>query len=245
MPSFISELTSRYLMNESSGVMVDTIGSKDSDSPAGSPTYNPSAPRPFIRLDGAVDSFGFTSGNSPLDHSGDLTFHFLYSFPTDPDGVNTIPIDGSSSPTTFQQLARWDDLNVTNKFRFAWGNVAGGALDIDAGRLILADEIIANIISYDRTSNDFKYVIKSDHATTPLNLSGTVAIGTDPAVQSMFIGRNKAGSFFTEMDMYDMGNISGTAKSIADMQDTADALLNPTVETPSSAAKQIILLNDF
>jgi len=218
--SFLSSLTSQWPFNEASGAILDSIGSKDSAVPEGTPTYNGES----VTYDGVDQAHSWGSTVNPMDHAGDVTHYLKWRMIPDPDGAAVTPIDGSESPTAFQQVAGWDDFNKVNHFRPSFGS---NTIDIPAGRVLTNTEIITSMISYNRTTKIFSYVIKSDHPTTPFDLSGSFGIGTSPAVQSLHLGKNKAGTVFGNIEVYEMGADNGTAHSIADMQATVDQIVTP------------------
>ena len=222
MAIFLSELDHRWDFDELSGNILDKIGSKDSNVIGGASVYNGNS----VTFDGVNDSFTWPSASNPILHSGDWTFYIVMKFIEDPDAAVILAIDGDDAPTTFQQVVHWDDVNKVNNFR---ATIGGNTLNFDASRLLKSTETVVIMGSYDRTGNSYKHVHKSDDPSTPYDLSGTDAITTDPNVQNFYLGRNNAGTTLWNIEVFEMGSIDGTAKSIVDMQDTAAEILNPTL----------------
>lgn len=223
MSDFISLLDHRWDFDEASGAILDKVGSADSAAPQGVPTFNGNS----VTYDGVDDAHSFTNA---IDVSGDWTHYIVAKAVEDPDGVVIIYYDGDDSPTTFIQNS-WDDLNKVNNFRMAVGTVTN---DVVAGRLLNQTETTVLFLAYKKDTNNVDFVIKSDDPVAPFDLSGFFEnTGADPASTILRMARNAVNSKFFNIEVFEMGSIDGTAKSIEDMQDTAANLLFPIADGSS------------
>ncbi len=229
MASFRDSLTHRYDFDETSGPLLDKVGSKDSEVPVGAPVYNGNN----ITLDGVDDYFKFLTANNPVDFSADFTFYICARATEIIDGnifvFNDLDIAGE-----FVQFS-WDDKathdSAENEMRVLIGDGAVHTTDyvrLDIGRPYTDTEIWVLSCSYVVSTKAMKFTILSSE---DIDMSGTLtpAANAPAGTGGMFVGVNRATSLFTGMDIFEWGILNGTAKSIVDMQDTADEVLALTV----------------
>lgn len=206
-----------WKFNESSGQMVDTIGSKNSTTISGAPTYNGGSDG--VSFDSVDDDAQWDEDNAPFVWTDDFTHWFQFKLTGSINGVARffhVPDVAGKSMYLY-----WDDLNVTNKFRFSDGIAT--TITIDANREPDPTEKVSFGFSWVNATKTIKWVLKSDAESSPFDLSGTQVLTLVPAASGQKINSNQGGTVFTGLTGHNMATIDGEAASIVDIQDTIDA----------------------
>ena len=215
MASFYSSLTHRYDMDEASGQLIDKVGSKDSTTILGAATYN----EPSISLDSIDDAFHFSTANNPFIMSGDFSGGIVAELQTIENTIlATLDLAGNFFQLFAADSVDWLQLNM---------GTGPDANNLVVGRDLALSEKFAWMFSFDFSTGELHCVAKSDHPTLPLDLSGTITVAPPSSVGGLYLGRNRTGTNYYEPTYHLMGSEIGTARSIADLQDTADDFLSP------------------
>lgn len=237
MANFIAELTSKFLFDEASGQLIDTIGSYSSVSVIGTPQYD----EPGITYDGSTDGHVFdTDTDRFIIPNGPHVVYMKMKTTDAMVGVNRYLFSTTIRNATQQgPFMRWT--GASQEFLFA-GHLASGSasfLPIDIGRDLNVGETIVIMMSRNNVGALLEAVVLSDGGLdlsgTTTGQGGTMAAGVD-AYQIM---RDGAGVTFTPGQMLEMGMIKNNFKSISDMQETADFILNPNT-APTGTINSIV-----
>lgn len=240
MPSFLPDLTSRYLCNESSGDLLDSAGPHDLDSTFVA-TYNGES----VSLDGIGDLLQWAFANVPMTASNDFTGYIDMTIDNDFDTVQKYFLNPTSTASLNGPFLRFRGDGGRRQVDFASHFGAGGIiLELLTGRLFNIGERVIMLFSYNHTTKTAALVVKSDDGSDPLDLDDSGVATVNPAWTGVLltIFKRFAASDFTEGTINEMGFIDGTARSIADMQDTADELLLEAEMDPEQARRRGLII---
>lgn len=241
MADFKDELTSEYTFNNTTGALIDNKGAHDIAEVNFSVTDRNGN---TVDLDGIVDLIQLLFGNvffTPnLDYTGYLDVIITDDFDTFIRYFFSPQVITNSDGCSLRFRGDGGKRQVDFASHFGAGGVI---LELLMGRLFNIGERVILFFSYDRTTKTAALVVKSDDPTSPLNLSTSGVATNNPnwtASNTIRIGRQHTAGPFSKYRLKGMGSVDGTAKSIADMQDTADGFLMP-VTTEEQIRRGIIL----
>lgn len=222
MSDFFSELTNRWDFDESSGLLLDKIGSRDSDSVDSAPNRTPQGT--WI-LDGVDDGITFLDASSPYPAGATYTNFLAWRAKIDPDGAILLAQLEEGGALPFKRGHGFQDNGglQTNAFRILWGGFPSIDLTANVGRALLLDEWVVSAFSWNTTTNFFQQRVKTDGGGgTPIDLSASGTPGGDPLGQDLFLGRNRDGTVFYNIEYFQMGTINGSTKTNSELGDHID-----------------------
>jgi len=231
MTSILGTETHRYDFDESSGQVLDKVGSADSTTIRGTPLRTGFS---WI-LDGVADSPRWSLANKIFDISADMTFYVKLKLLETP--IDTfLRLYGGISDDNKAPGAQWNDQIGTNLMQILVPSSPPAKVDVDIGRDPGINEIFIMIWSYVVSSKGLKAVIKSDNG---IDHNGTATGSIDPTVQGFDLGESFGE--FGNIEVFQMGTVNGTAHSLEDLQDTATALLGLSFEQIQQNKRQLIV----
>lgn len=232
MGSFLGSLTSNWPMDEASGHLIDSIGSFDSATILGAPTYN----EPTVTIDGVDDAFFWPFGVSSaqfIDVTQDFSLFLYWEVDNQYPGVQRLFFRPENFNATRQgPLFAWLD-NTSQKVITARSHNGAGTAQVNMTlpRLLNVGEQAVLIMSYEVSSKTVNAVFQTDQG---IDLNGS-AVGTNPigwtSGERYTLGWSN--SVFTNMTLNRMGAVNGTYYSISDLQDTAQDVLFPGGSAPT------------
>jgi len=234
MTSFLGTETHRYDFDESSGAILDKVGSADSTLTRGAPTYNGNS----VTYDGVDDGHRWSDANKPFDIGSDMSFYLKFKFLEEPIG-SVLRVHGGGSSSAHDNSspgAQWNDTSAENLVQILVPSTSPAKVEKNIGRDPGVNEMFVLVWSYVVATKEIKGVIKSnnliDHSQTDTGLDSPVVRGFDLA---------EAFDEFGNIEVFQFGTVNGTAHSIADLQDTADALLGLSFEQIQTIKRQLII----
>jgi hypothetical protein len=228
--SFLPNLTSKFLMDEVSGLPQDSIGAKHFTSVEGTPTYNGDS----ISYNGIDQAHIWNMANRPIqsdeDHTGYLIVTIDNKYLSDVKRLFRPVVAGSS----FQgPWVNWDGPN--QKF-YAHSHAGSGLaqIDLSIGRDLVLGEQFALVWSYDKDTggglDNFRFTLSNGTINLSGNVTGTVTSGWNILnTESYQIAKNVSGNY-TETTYEEIGFIKGISYSESDCFATAKELMN--INTP-------------
>ena len=214
MTSILGSESHLYLFNESSGAILDKVGSADSTSIGGAPVYNGNS----VSVDGIDDFFGWSDANKPFDASADFTHYLKFKILEATSGV-VIRLFGGEVDNT-SPVGQWNDLTSSDLIQaLGRGQGNGGTVSLNIGKNPDSTEIFTYAYSYKVSTKTMTLAIQSD--------DGVVANGSNVGTQAPIAqGFTLAKAFgqFGNLEFFQMGTVNGTAHSLIDLQDTVNAL---------------------
>lgn len=219
MTSARSSATSRYDFDELSGVILDKVGSADSSLESGV-TYNAGNGVKSVTI--TAGKIEFNGGSKPLDATAPWTFWMKFKYKDVVDAVSRQPM--SMAPNSFSPQMFWDDVVAATRFRFDTNNNGSTTLDLNVGREIQNDEIFCVAFSHPGgAGGTLNGAVKNK--STDINVSGSVAeTGSAPVLAGLKLGAAGLDAP-CDIEVFEVGVEQGTARSIADLQDTIDEVL--------------------
>lgn len=238
MANRLGDLDHRYNFDEASGQLIDVIGAKDSTGVQGAPTYN----QPTISCDTVDDAFNWNVANNPIQIGADLAVFQAVK----PDEVGVVSLEWltNDGPTNFFQFFHDESAGNYRLRTFIGPNAGLTGPAVTASRPLAVGEFVFIGVAINVTTKEARLVVKSDHPTTPLDLTNTITLPNLPAQATTGLGvsRNNANTNFYAATYKFMGTLLGEYLSVQDMQDTIDEIISPSPEDSGDLARAICLL---
>jgi hypothetical protein len=204
----------RYDFDESALPVLDKVGSNNSTSVGGTPTFNGNS----MSTDGVNDRVSWNAANqmwtTNTDYSGYMAFKYL-----DTPSADNEQFVGPS-PNGLGTVLLWS--GTPKELGYDANNTGATRAKAILPRLLTNTETIVVAFSRNNSTREIHIVVKSSGG---LNVTATVTeTGTAPADLGQVVGANGPLSGFTAVEVFQMGGFTATY-SVADLQDTAASVL--------------------
>lgn len=231
MSSIIPDLTSRFFNNEVSGDSLDSLPAGHDATVSAGATRNGNS----ITFDGVGEKKDWPFGDTPFDPSDSHTGYLDLTIDNQYDGSQKYFVAPNDLKTDESLLVRWRGDGGKRQIDVLTHGSAGLAIvTLLFSRLFNIGERVIILWSYDIATKVLNAVVVSDQG---IDESGTNTGTQNPAWTSpnrLQLFQKQDGGDFTNVTLNEDGYIDGTARSIADLQDTAAELLAspPVLDNP-------------
>lgn len=215
MTSRLGSESHRYDFDETSGQLLDKVGSKHSNSINGGLTRTGSS----YLLDGVNDYVAFTAANNPLGNvsTDDYSIYMLFRL-LNANG-NLEGIIGGDSGRFPGWL--WNDSSLTNTLAGSANNIGTDNFNMGIAEPE-SDEYVAMCMSVNASTNQL-HVAAETSGGTKVNASLVHSGGSnEPTNRPFYIGRYS--TIYGHMEAHQMGTYA-TAYALTDLQDTVADLI--------------------